>query len=193
MEATGLSAQRQEQYKEQLPTVADATIIVGGIPLQALVACGSRVDSLDRTVAERCVRSFSSVRGRLLVKLASEHTDSNISIASPVELRMRSAHTTLSGRRPLYIVGICYDAVLELPCVRHWSASLCCSGPGVVLQTDAGVVYLPRTSARSRSKGPVKVHQTAVERTGKEEAGEQQVHQECKPVQYRARRSTSVR
>lgn len=154
-----------EPYQDQLPTVADAitiSAVVGGIPLQALIDCSSRVDILTRSVAERCVRSFSSAKGRLLMKFANGQTDNNISIACPVEVCMSSAHGTLTERRPFYVADICHDVVLGSPWMKHWNASLCYSGPGVVIQTEGGPLLLPGLPTTRGQQEPVKVHQMAV-------------------------------
>ncbi|PHJ26048.1 retrotransposon ty3-gypsy subclass [Cystoisospora suis] len=159
-ETFAVAAQRREQYGRRPP---------GPRRNDALVDCGSRVDILNRKAAERCVQSFSSVSGRLLMKFANGQTDSNISITPPVEVCLSSSHETLVERRPFYVADICYDVILGLPWMKRWNASICYSEPGVVLRTENGVVHLPGTSARSREHEPVKVHQMAVECTRTEQ------------------------
>lgn len=180
-----------EPYKEQLATVADAVIISVlwvVFPHKRWLTAGPAPRG---TVADRCVRPFTSVKRRLLIELTSGQADSNINIASPVELRVTSADGTLSGRRAFYLGDICYDGVLGLP----WKSPLCCSGRGA-FRRQTVELFACRGRAEEQVRGPVKERQSAVECRSEKELGEATGASggggETIPVQYRARWSASA-
>lgn len=146
--------------------MADAitvSITVGGARVRALVDSGSRVDIVSRSLAERCDRAVSSAKGRLIMKFANGQTDKDIGMTEPIEISMSSTRGVLTEKRPFFVADICYDVILGLPWMTFWNASLCYSGPGVLLRQKKRQFYLPATVIATRQANALKVHQMAVE------------------------------